>query len=65
MDLFHAEYMASGVAARGFVRRVEQLPIKSILPQHGSILSEAMVPKALDYLRHLRCGLDLIYPQLQ
>lgn len=65
MDLFHTEYMASNVAARGFVRRVEQLPIKAILPQHGSILPQSMVPRALEYLRRLRCGLDLIYPQLQ
>lgn len=65
MDLFHTEYMASNLAARGFVQRIEQLPISAILPQHGSILPRAMVPQALDYLRHLRCGLDLIYPHLQ
>jgi len=65
MDLFHTEYMASNVAARGFVRRIEHLPISAILPQHGGILAREMVPEALNYLRNLRCGLDIIYPDLE
>jgi flavorubredoxin len=64
MDLFHTEYMASNVAARGFVRHIEHLPIAAILPQHGSILPREMVRQALDYLRNLRCGLDIIYADL-
>lgn len=65
MDLFHTEYMASNLAARGFVRRIEGLPIDAILPQHGSIIGAPFVPGALDYLRHLRCGLDIIYADLE
>ncbi len=65
MDLFHLEYMPTNLAARGFVRRVEHLPIRAILPQHGSILRGDQVPRALDYLRELRCGLDIIYADLQ
>lgn len=65
MDLFHTEYMASNLAARGFVKRIEHLPITAILPQHGGIMGREMVPSALDYLRNLRCGLDIIYAGLQ
>ncbi len=65
MDLFHLDYMASNVAARGFVRRIENLPIDAILPQHGSILGTRHVPAALAYLRNLRCGTDIIYADME
>ena len=64
MDLFHLDYMASGVAARGFVSRLDDIKIDAILPQHGSIIPAAHVQAALDYLRHLRCGLDIVYAGL-
>lgn len=64
MDLFHLEYMCSGVAARGLVKRLEGLPIDSILPQHGSLMRPQHVAAALDYLRRLRCGTDIIYANL-
>lgn len=64
MDLFHVDYMASNIAARGFVNRLEGVPIQAILPQHGSIITEAHVPEALDYLRNLQCGTDIAYPDL-
>ena len=64
MDLFHVDYMASNIAARGFVNRLEGIPIKAILPQHGSIITGEHVPEALDYLRNLQCGTDIAYPDL-
>jgi flavorubredoxin len=64
MDLFHMDYMASNVAARGFVQRLEGLAIDAIAPQHGSVIGPEHVPAALDYLAGLECGLDLIYPDL-
>ena len=39
MDLFHIDYMASNIAARGFVRNIENENIQAILPQHGSIIN--------------------------
>lgn len=65
MDLFHLDYMASNLAARGFVRRLENLAIDAILPQHGSILGPRHVAAALDYLRNLRCGIDIIYADME
>jgi flavorubredoxin len=64
LDLFHIDYMASNIAARGFVRRVENIEIEAILPQHGSIISSKDVKEALKYLNELKCGLDLIYSDL-
>ncbi|MDX1295523.1 MAG: diguanylate cyclase, partial [Sulfurimonadaceae bacterium] len=61
MDLFHKDYMASNLAARGFVNSIEDLEISAILPQHGSIISSRDVSRALDYLKNLECGIDLIY----
>lgn len=64
MNLFHVDYMASNLAARGFVKRIEHLPIDAILPQHGSIIPGRFVGAALDYLRRLQCGTDTIYAEL-
>lgn len=65
MDLFHLDYMASNLAARGFVRRIEDLSIDAILPQHGSLIGPQHVAAALDYLRRLRCGTDIIYADIE
>ncbi len=65
MDLFHIDYMASNIAARGFVRNIENENIQAILPQHGSIINSDNVSNALDYLRNLRCGLDIVYADLK
>ncbi len=61
MNLFHLDYMSSNLAARGFLKRIENLTIDAILPQHGSILGPRDVQPALAYLRNLRCGTDVIY----
>jgi flavorubredoxin len=64
LDLFHIDYMASNVAARGFVNRLADIDIRAILPQHGSIIGAEHVADALEYLRTLRCGLDIVYADL-
>ncbi|MEW6131578.1 MAG: MBL fold metallo-hydrolase [Pseudomonadota bacterium] len=64
MNLFHLDYMASNIATRGFVNSLDGLAIDAILPQHGSIIGGEHVSAALDYLRNIRCGLDIIYADL-
>ena len=64
LDLFHMDYIASGIAAKGFVRNLDGLEIDAILPQHGSIISKENVLDAIDYLENLVCGLDMIYPDI-
>lgn len=64
LDLFHLDYMASNVAAKGFAMKIQDLKIECILPQHGSIIPEEFVIDAIKYLEELRCGLDIVYPEL-
>ena len=59
---FHVFYMANNRALRGFCEKIAPFPISAILPQHGSILPGSMVKRALDALRELPCGIDLLYP---
>ena len=63
MDLFHMDYMASNVACRGYVNQLDGVPIDAILPQHGSIIAANFVQQGLDYLKNVRCGTDLTYPE--
>lgn len=60
MILCHQDYMASNVAARGFASKLIGLELAAILPQHGSIIPRRYVAAAVDYLRELRCGLEII-----
>jgi flavorubredoxin len=64
LNLFHLDYMSSSIATNGFARKLSDYDIKGILPQHGAIISSKDVAAAIDYLKELRCGLDLIYPDL-
>jgi flavorubredoxin len=63
LDLFHKDYMASNIATRGFCERLVD-NIDVILPQHGSIIPKEYVNDAIKYLKELKCGVDLIYPEL-
>jgi len=64
MNLFHIDYMASNIATRGFVNKIEDKEIDGILPQHGSIINKINVVNALNYLRELKCGTDIVYGDL-
>lgn len=64
MNLFHKDYMASNIAARGYADKIENLDIEAILPQHGSIISKKDVKNAIEYLKTLKCGTDIIYGDL-
>lgn len=59
---FHIFYMASNRALKGFLKKIEPFPITAICPQHGSIIPGEHVARAVDSLKNLPCGLDLLYP---
>jgi len=65
MNLFHLDYMAANVAARGFIDKLDGLEVNAILPQHGSVIPGSMVREAFNYLSRLKCGLDILYPENQ
>ena len=60
MASFHQAYMPSNEVLRGALARFEHLPIQRILPQHGNVIEGSAVKEALDYLKDLPCGLDLL-----
>lgn len=62
LDLFHIDYMASNLASRSFAEKLEDFKIDVILPQHGSIIPDKFIEDAIEYLKDLKCGLDIIYP---
>ena len=64
MDLFSKDYFPCNKATKGFALKIEKLEIEAILPQHGSIIPKKFVKDAIEYLKNLKCGLDLIYPNL-
>ena len=65
MDLFSKDYFPCNKATKGFALKIEKFEIDAILPQHGSIIPKKFVKDAIEYLKELKCGLDLIYPDLE
>ena len=64
LDLFHLDYMASNIASKGYAMKIQDMKVEAILPQHGSIIPKKFVIDAIKYLEDLRCGLDIVYPEL-
>jgi flavorubredoxin len=60
MDEFHQAYIPSNAVLRKGLQRLEGLPISMILPQHGSVIEGANVGRAIEYLKALPCGIDLM-----
>ncbi|MBF0455309.1 MAG: MBL fold metallo-hydrolase [Magnetococcales bacterium] len=60
MDSWHQLYMPCNQILRHTMEQFEQLEIDRILPQHGSILEGERVKEAIDHLKNLACGFDLI-----
>lgn len=59
MRAFHEHYMPSREAVAHSVDRLRHLPIERIAPQHGQVLSGALVPRVLDEVVTWECGLYL------
>ncbi|TLS67282.1 hypothetical protein FE236_06705 [Mariprofundus erugo] len=60
MDSFHQLYMPSNrVLNHSLCRMQKRWQIDRILPQHGSVIEGALVPRAFEHLKALPCGVDL------
>lgn len=57
---FHRRYMAGNRALRNWLRGIEGLSIRQLAPQHGPVYRGEAVRALFDWLRDLRCGLDLM-----
>ena len=60
MDSFHQAYMPSNQVLRTALEKIERLDIERILPQHGSVIEGDQIRLAIDHLKDLPCGIDLI-----
>jgi flavorubredoxin len=59
MEGFHRRYMVSNKILRLWTAMARQLPVKMIVPQHGSPLQGAAIPAFFDWIENLSCGVDL------
>ena len=58
--LFHEHYMPSREILASAITKFQELPLKRILPQHGSIITGDLVPFILEQLKNLDCGLYML-----
>ncbi|MDD4604338.1 MAG: hypothetical protein PHF97_11105 [Bacteroidales bacterium] len=65
LSLFHLDYFPSSLTLKGYLKQIRNLKLEAILPRHGSIIPLKNISFALEYLNRLRCGIDLIYPDLR
>ena len=57
---FHRRYMCSNKAIRCWLETIAGLEIDMIAPQHGPVYRGEVVRDFLDWLKDLRCGIDLM-----
>ncbi|MZH03320.1 MAG: MBL fold metallo-hydrolase [Nitrospinae bacterium] len=60
MDSFHQAYMPSNQNLKNCMEKLEKYDIHRILPQHGSVIEADNVKIAIDHLKQLPCGVDLM-----
>lgn len=61
MEWFHRRFMASQKAIHQWLKKISELEIHIIIPQHGAIIQgKNNVQKLLKWLENLKCGTDLI-----
>ena len=60
MAIFHQTFMPSQAILNRGMATVSALEIERILPQHGSVIEGEQVKQAINHLRNLPCGIDLM-----
>ncbi len=60
MDVFHQQYMPNNAVLKKCMEKLEEMDIDRLIPQHGSILEGDDVHTAIQHLKHLPCGTDLM-----
>lgn len=58
--VFHEHYMPSREILLHTLKKIESLPIRTIAPQHGSIITGDLVELILNKLKSIDCGLYLM-----
>ena len=66
MQGFHERYMGGNAILRAWAQMVEALDIETIAPQHGAMIrGKPAVNAFISWCRELRCGPDLMAPQMR
>lgn len=61
MNAFHRHYMSGNRACRVWVKKIRELEVEWIVPQHGaSFRGREVVARFLDWFENLSCGIDLL-----
>lgn len=60
MEGFHRRYMASKKICNLWANMIRSLDVAMIVPQHGGHFTGANVPRFLDWISELDCGIDLL-----
>ncbi|SNR79145.1 diguanylate cyclase [Desulfurobacterium atlanticum] len=60
VELFHKHYMPSKVVLNYVLEKIEKVNPEIIAPQHGSVIRKEMIPKIMERLKSLDCGLYLL-----
>jgi len=60
MEGFHQRYMAGSRACRFWADMVASLDVELLVPQHGRAMQGKAIAEFLDWIRDLRCGVDLV-----
>ncbi|MET0082294.1 MAG: diguanylate cyclase [Sedimenticola sp.] len=60
MCLFHEHYIPSREVMGFALTRIQEYPVKTIAPQHGSIIRGELVESCCNALRNMDCGLFLL-----
>src|SRR3989338_5580201 len=59
MKSFHEGYMANKPHLANVMEKLAKLDLEMILPQHGSIIKKELIPACVEFLKDLKCGIDL------
>ncbi len=60
LESFHTRYMGSNKVCKEWVKKVSDLDIDMIAPQHGAVFRDENITNFLNWFSELKCGSDLI-----
>jgi flavorubredoxin len=60
MEAFHQRYMTSNTVCKKWVDVVKKFDIDYIAPQHGAVMPKEVAMKFLEWLKNLKCGIDIL-----
>lgn len=60
LEGFHKRYMASNKFCQAWAKKIEELDVKKMAPQHGFVFEGEDVTAFIEWFKELQCGSDLL-----